>query len=346
MPRRPVEATMLQGHPFRVNATNFPRRRFLHLAGGAAALSAISRSAGAQTYPTRPVTMIVPFAAGGPTDVLARIITERIKSSLGQTVIIENIGGADGSIGVGRAVRARPDGYTISLGNMGSHLLNAALYSLPYDLLFDLAPISPVATSPLVLFARKTLPARDLNELIQWLKTNDGRASAAVSTVGERLTTIMFQQATGTQFAIIPYRGAAPAMQDLVAGQIDLFIDAPVQLSLVRAGNIKAFAVTSDTRLAVAPDIPTFAEMGRPAVSYSGWYGIFAPKGTPGEIIGKLNSAAVVALADPTVTTRIADLGMEVFSRQQQTPEMLGALQKANAEKWWPIVKEFGIKAE
>jgi tripartite-type tricarboxylate transporter receptor subunit TctC len=290
-----------------------PRRQFLQLAGGAPALLSVSRIAKAQTYPTRPVTMIVPVAAGGPVDVLGRIITEQMKSSLGQPVIIENIGGADGSIGVGRAVRARPDGYTISLGNMSSHLLNAALYSLPYDLLFDLAPISPVATTPLVLFAGKTLPARDLNELIQWLRSNDGRASAAVSTVGERLATIMFQRATETQFTIIPYRGAALAMQDLVAGQIDLFIDAPVQLPLVRAGNIKAFAVTSDARLAVAPDIPTFAEMGRPAISYSGWYGIFASKGTPRDIIGKLNAAAVVALADPAVTSRISDLGMGVF---------------------------------
>jgi tripartite-type tricarboxylate transporter receptor subunit TctC len=344
--RRPVEAAMLHGHPFRVNATKLLRRHFLRLAAGAAALPTVSTMSWAQTYPTRPVTMIVPFAAGGPTDVLARIITEQMKSSLGQPVIIENIGGADGSIGVGRAVRARPDGYTISLGNMGSHLLNAALYSLPYDLLFDLAPISAVATSPLVLFARKTLPARDLNELIQWLKTNDGRASAAVSTVGERLSTITFQRATGTQFAIIPYRGAAPAMQDLVAGQIDLFIDAPVQLPLVRAGNIKAFAVKSDTRLPIAPDIPTFAEMGRPAVSYSGWYGIFAPKGTPRDIVGKLNAAAVAALADPAVTSRIADLGMQLFPRQQQTPEALGALQKTNAEKWWPIIQESGIRAE
>jgi tripartite-type tricarboxylate transporter receptor subunit TctC len=269
-----------------------------------------------------------------------------MKRSLGQTIIIENIGGADGSIGVGRAVRARPDGYSISLGNMSSHLLNGAVYSLPYDLLFDLAPISPVATTPLVLFARRTLPARDLNELIQWLKTNDGTASAAISTVGERLATIMFQRATGTQFAIVPYRGAAPGMRDLVAGQIDLFFEGPIQLPLVRTGNIKAFAVTSDTRLAVAPDIPTFAEMGRPSVSHSGWYGIFAPKGTPRDIVGKLNAAAVVALADPAVTSRIADLGMGMFPSQQQTPEVLGALQKADAEKWWPIIKEAGIMAE
>jgi tripartite-type tricarboxylate transporter receptor subunit TctC len=323
-----------------------PRRQFLQLAGVAPALLSVSRIAEAQTYPTRPVTMIVPFAAGGPVDTLGRIITEGMKRSLGQTIIIENIGGADGSIGVGRAVRARPDGYSISLGNISSHLLNAAVYSLPYDLLSDLAPVSPVATTPLVLFARKTLPARDLNGLIQWLKTNDGRASAAISTVGEQLATIMFQRSTGTQFAIIPYRGAATGMQDLVAGQIDLFFEPPVQLPLVRAGNIKAFAVTSDTRLTVAPDIPTFAEMGRPAVSYSSWYGIFAPKGTPREIVGKLNAAAVAALADPAVTSRIADLGMGMFPRQQQTPEALGALQKVDAEKWWPIIKEAGIKAE
>jgi tripartite-type tricarboxylate transporter receptor subunit TctC len=324
----------------------FPRRRLLRLVAGAAALPAVSNMSWAQAYPMRPVTMIVPFAAGGPVDVLGRIITEQMKSSLGQPVIIENIGGADGSIGVGRAVRARPDGYTISLGNMSSHLLNAAFYSLPYDLLIDLAPISPVATTPLVLFARKTLPARDLKELVQWLKTNDGRASAAISTVGERLATIMFQRATGTQFAIIPYRGAAPAMQDLIAGQIDLFIDTPLQLPQVRAGNIKAFAVTSDARLAVAPDVPTFAEMGRPTVSYSGWYGIFAPKSTPRDIVGKLNAAAVVALADPLVMSRIVDLGTQLFPRQQQAPEALGALQKADAEKWWPIIQESGIRAE
>jgi tripartite-type tricarboxylate transporter receptor subunit TctC len=330
----------------RGNAMRLRRRQFLHLAAGVAALPAVSRIAGAQTYPTRPVTLIVPFAAGGPADVLGRMITEQMKNSLGQTIIIENVAGADGNIGLGRAARARPDGYTISIGNMSSYVLNAAVYSLTYDLLGDLVPVSPVATAPFVLFVRKTLPARDLSEFIQWLKTNTGRASAAAPTVYDRLLSILFQRATGTEFVMIPYRGSAPAMQDLVAGQVDLLIDSPIHFPLVRAGNIKAFAVTSDARLPVAPDIPTFAEMGQPALSTSSWYGIFAPKGTPTEIIGKLNLAVVDALGDPAVQSRIGDLGLGVFPRQHQTPEALGELRKIAAEKWSPIIKEAGIKAE
>jgi len=323
-----------------------PRRTFLHLAAGTAVLPVIPRIATAQTYPTRPITMIVPFAAGGTVDTVGRILIERMRATLGETIIIENFAGADGNIGLGRAARARPDGYTISIGNMSSYVLNAELYSLTYDLLGDLVPVSPVTTAPLVLFVRKTLPARDLNEFIQWLKTNNGRTSAAVATVYHRLMNISFQRATGTEFVIIPYRGSAPAMQDLVAGQIDLFIDAPIHFPLVRAGNIKAFAVTSDARLSVAPDIPTFAEMGRPVLSTSAWFGIFAPKGTPTDIIGKLNLAVVDALGDPAVQSRIGDLGLGVFPRQNQTPEALGELRKSAAAKWWPIIREAGIKAE
>jgi tripartite-type tricarboxylate transporter receptor subunit TctC len=224
--------------------------------------------------------------------------------------------------------------------------LNGAFYSLPYDVLNDFAPISPLVTTSVVFFARKMMPAKDLSELIAWLKTNPNKASVGTYTAGARLQTALFQKETGTQFIVVPYRGVAPAIQDLVAGQIDLSFAPPDYLPLVRAGSIKAYAVPSDRRLALAPEIPTFAEMGLPALSYSSWFGLFAPKGTPKDIIGKLNVAAVNALADPAVRSRLADLGGEIFPREQQTPEALGARVKADAEKWWPIIKELGIKAE
>jgi tripartite-type tricarboxylate transporter receptor subunit TctC len=324
---------------------NLARRRFLQVAVGAAALTAVSPVAWAQTYPTRPITMIVPFPAGGFFDAVGRTLAEQMRKSLRQPIIIENIGGADGSIGVGRAARARPDGYTINVGFKGS-VLNGAFYSLPYDVLNDFAPISPLATGPGVLFARKAMPPKDLRELIVWLQANPNKASAGIDTVSTRLITSFFQKEIGTQFTLVPYRGDAPAVQDLVAGQIDLLFSATDKLPLMRAGSIKAYAVTSDTRSALAPDVPTFRELGLPAVSWSGWIGLFAPKGTSRDIIGKLNAAVVEALADATVRSRLVDLGNEVFPREQQTPEALGALAKADAEKWWPIIKEFGIKVE
>jgi tripartite-type tricarboxylate transporter receptor subunit TctC len=326
---------------------NLPRRKFLQFAGAAAVAPAFSRVATAQTYPSRPITMIVPFAPGGPTDVAGRVLAGRMKDALGQPVIIENVAGANGSIAVGRAARARPDGYTIDLGVLSTHVLNGAFYSLPYDVLNDFEPISPLATVQYVLFARKTMPASDLNELIAWLKANPDKASAGVTLVSVELIVSRFQRETGTHFARVPYRGGAPAMQDLMAGQIDLLFDTLLQLPLVRSGNIKVYAVTSETRLAQAPDIPTFAEMGLPALSWPGsWYGFFAPRGTPKDTIGKLSAAAVETLADPAVQSRLADLGLEVFPRERQTPEALGALVKADAEKWWPLIKELGIKAE
>jgi len=323
-----------------------PRRQFLHLAAGAAALPAVSRIARAQTYPSRPITMIVPYPPGGPSDAGARVLAERIRGSLGQPIMIENVSGANGSVGTGRAARARPDGYTIDLGVISTHVLNGAFYSLPYDVLNDFLPISPLYTIAYILFGRKTMPATDLRELINWLKANPNGASAGVAATILHLVTAFFQRETATQFTFVPYRGGAPAMQDLVAGQIDLYFGTLDQLPLMRAGAIKAYAVTSDARSALAPDIPTFGEMGLSAVSLSGWYGLFAPKGTPGDIIGKLNAVAVEALADPEVRSRLADLGLETFPRDQQTPEALGALVKAGAEKWWPIIKELGIKAE
>jgi tripartite-type tricarboxylate transporter receptor subunit TctC len=323
-----------------------PRRQFLHLAAGAVALPAMSEIALAQAYPSRPITMIVPFAVGGATDVIARIVTERMRKSLGQSIIIENVGGADGSVGTGRAARAKPDGYTIINGLMESQVLNGAFYSLPYNVLNDFTPILPVVTFPYVLFAKKTISATNVNELIRLLKSNPGNAPAGIGSTGLRLLTAFFQKETGTQVTFVPYRGVAPAMQDLLAGQIDLMFTGPEQLPLVRAGSVKAYAVSSDVRLASDPDIPTFREMGLPALSYTTWAGFFAPKGTPKDIISKLNAAAVNALADPGVRSRFVDLGMDIVPRERQTPEALGALVKVDAEKWWPIIKEFGIKAE
>jgi tripartite-type tricarboxylate transporter receptor subunit TctC len=307
------------------------RHQFLQLAAGAAAIPAVSRIARAQTYPTRPITMIVPTAAGSPADVVGRVVAERMRVPLGQPIIIENVAGAEGSIGTSRAARARPDGYTLIRGFIGTHVLNGALYSLRYDVLNDFAPISPQATTPLVLFARSTMPAKDLHELIAWLKANPNKASAGIEAGGPHLLTVFFQKETGTRFALVPYRGSPT--HDLVAGQIDLLFDTPLQWPLVRAGSIKSYAVTSDTRSALAPDIPTFAEMGLPALSYSAWGALFAPKGTPRDIIGKLNAASVEALADPAVRSRFADLGSEIFPREQQTPEALSTMQKADIEK-------------
>jgi tripartite-type tricarboxylate transporter receptor subunit TctC len=323
------------------------RHHFLQLAASAAALPAVSPIALAQAYPSRPITMVVTVPPGSSLDATARVLAEPMRSSLGQPIIIENISGADGSIGTGRVARARPDGYTIELGGASTHMLNGAVYSLPYDVVNDFAPISPLVTLPDFLFARKTMPAKDLNELIAWLKANPNKASAGIATSYRRLITAFFQKETATQFTFVPYRGGPPAMQDLVAGQIDLLFYGVDQLPLVWAGSIKAYAVASDTRSSLAPDIPTFGEMGLPlSFSGAGWGGLFAPKGTPKEMIDLLNAATVQALTDPQVRSRLADLGFEIFPREQQTPEALGAFQKAQIEKWWPLIKEFGIKAE
>jgi tripartite-type tricarboxylate transporter receptor subunit TctC len=267
-----------------------------------------------------------------------------MRGSLGQSIIIENVGGADGSIATGRVARARPDGYTIELGIKSTHALNGALYSLPYDILNDFAPIAPLATNPLFLFTRKAIPGNNLNELIAWIKANPNIASAGISATTAHLITAFFKKETMTQFALVPYRGEAPAIQDLVAGQIDICLGTPLQLPLVRAGSIKAYAATSDTRSALAPDIPTFAELGLPSLSFSNWYALFAPKGTPKEIIDRLNAATVRALADPALQSRLIDLGDEIFPRERQTPEALSQLQKADAEKWWPVIKDLRIK--
>jgi tripartite-type tricarboxylate transporter receptor subunit TctC len=321
------------------------RRKFLHMAAGFAALPAVSRVARAQTYPTRPITMIVPNGAGGAFDSLARIVAERMKSSLGQPIIIENVSGADGTLGTARAVRAKPDGYTLSFGSVSTHLLNAAFYSLSYDLINDFVPVAALAATPVILYSRKDMQAKDLSELIIWLKANPGK-SAAITTAAIHLITAFFARETGTQFTLIPYRAGPTAAQDLLTGQIDLWFNPPNFLPLVRSGALKGYAVTSDVRLDVAPEIPTFAEAGLPALSFAGWYGLFVPKGTPKNIVANLNSAAIDALADPSARSRIIDLGMVVFRRDQQTPDALAAMRKVDAEKWRPLVRAFGIKGE
>jgi tripartite-type tricarboxylate transporter receptor subunit TctC len=347
--RRPPPRVNNRPHPKPPSSGQHPRRRFLALTAGAAALPAISRIGWAQSYPTRPITIMVPFPPGGATDVIARNLAERMKVSLGQQVIIENVTGAGGTIGTGRVARASPDGYTLSVANNGTHVTNGAAYALQYDVVNDFEPIALVSTTPYLLLGKKALPANDLNGLIAWLKDNPNKATQGHTGIGSpvHISGVAFQKETGTRFGFVPYRGGAPALQDVVAGQIDLLImDPTTSLPQVRAGLVKAYAVLAKVRLAAAPDIPTVDEAGLPSFYASLWHGLWVPKLTPPTIITKLNVAVVDALADPGVRARLADLGQEIFQRDQQTPEALRAFQKAEVEKWWPIIKEAGIKAQ
>ncbi|MDO8400288.1 MAG: tripartite tricarboxylate transporter substrate-binding protein [Bradyrhizobium sp.] len=303
--------------------------------------------AAAQTYPTRPVTMIVPFPAGGATDTLARFLAEQMRPILDQPVAIENVGGAAGSLGVGRAVRSAADGYTLSIGTSTTHMLTGGLYALPFDLLKDLDPIIQIGSEPLLIVGKKGLPADDLKGLIGWLKANPDTASVGIAGVGAtgHLTGISFQKETGTKFQFVPYRGNGPAMQDLLSGQIDFMIEPSSNFrSLLGAGSVKPFAITGRARLPSSPDIPTADEAGLSGFFASLWYGLWVPKDTPKDVVAKLNATMMQVLADPQVQKRFTELGIGITPSAQQSPEALRAFQKAEAERWWPIIKASNIK--
>jgi tripartite-type tricarboxylate transporter receptor subunit TctC len=307
-----------------------------------------SAGALAQTYPSRPITMIVPFPAGGATDTLGRFLAERLHDYLGQPIVIENVAGAAGTIGVARAVRSPADGYTLSIGTSTTHMLTGGLYQLPFDLLTDLEPIVHIGSEPLLIVGKKSLPPNDLAELIAYLRANPDTASVGIAGVGAtgHLAGISFQKATGTRFQFVPYRGNAPAMQDLLAGQIDFMIEPASNFrSLLRTGTVKPYAITDKSRLTSAPEVPTVDEAGLPGFHVSLWYGLWVPKSTANDIIAKLNAALVATLADPVVQKRFDELGVRITARDQQTPDALRSFQKAEAERWWPIIKAANITA-
>ena len=306
-------------------------------------------AAAAEDYPTRPITMIVPFPAGGATDTVARYLGERMRAILGQPVIIENVGGAAGSLGVTRAVRSAADGYTLSIGTSTTHMLTGGLYALPFDLLTDLEPVILIGSEPLLIVGKKSLPASDLNGLIGWLKANPDKASVGIAGVGAtgHLAGISFQKQTGTSFQFVPYRGNGPAMQDLLGGQIDFMIESASNFKgLLAAGSVKPFAITGLARLPSAPDIPTADEAGLKGFFASLWYGLWVPKATPKDVIARLNAMMSQILASPEVRERFDELGIQISPVDRQTPEALRALQKAEAARWWPIIKASGIRVD
>lgn len=310
----------------------------------------VPTAASAQNYPTRPISLVVPFAPGGLTDAIARVLVEGMREPLGQNVVIENVGGASGTIGTGRVVRAAPDGYTLLLGLWNTQVANGAIFtSLPFDIVNDLEPISLVGDAPMVYLAKKSMPAKTLKEFVAWLKANPNKATAGTSGSGAPSTLLhtLFKKQTGTQFEIIGYRGAGLVPQDLLSEQIDIAIlNTATSLPHVKSGAVKAYAVTSPNRLTLAPDIPTMAEAGYPELEFSIWAGLYAPKGTPKAIIEKLNQAVIAALDTPLVRERLVKQGVEIFPKDKLNPAALAAYQKADIEKWWPIIKEAGVKAQ
>jgi tripartite-type tricarboxylate transporter receptor subunit TctC len=315
----------------------------------ALALVAGAMTAHAQTFPSKPITINVPFAAGGPTDSLARAVSERMRQSLGQPVLIENVTGAGGTIGVTRAARAPADGYTISMGHLGTHVINGAIYPLPFDLINDLEPVILLGANPMLIVSKNALPAKNLKELIDWLKANQEKATIGTAGVGSgaHFSAVYFQSLIGTKVPYVAYRGTGPAIQDLVAGQIDVIIDqASNALPQVQGGRIRAYGVTDTKRLEADGSIPTVDEAGLPGYHISLWSALWVPKGTPKDIIAKLNAAAKEALADPAVKKRLHDVGVDIPPVAQQTPEALHALQKAEAAKWWPMIKAAGVKPQ
>jgi len=320
------------------------------IAAAAAALSLIAAApAQAQTYPTHPILMIVPLAPGGSTDVLGRIVAKGMSTALGQTVYVENTAGAAGTIGVTRAERSAPDGYTVLWGMWGTNVANGAIYNLDFDLLNDFEPIALVATQPFLIDARKTLPPTNLKELVAWLKQNGDKTTMGNSGVGSpsHVAGVLMQNMVGVKWQMVSYRSAGLATQDLLAGTIDILLDTPaVSLPHVKSGDLKTYAVTAKTRLAIAPDIPTTDEAGLAGYYFYFWHALWAPKGTPKDVIAKLNAAVQTTLADPETRQRLTDLAQDIYPPEQRTPEALHAFQKAEVDKWWPIIKAAGIKAE
>ena len=312
----------------------------------AAAIAACAGIASAQSWPSRPVTLIVPFPPGGSTDTAARLVAEGMRPALGQPVVIENVGGAGGTIAVGRVARAAPDGYTLDIGQWDTHV-GAILYPINFDLQKDFAPIGLLSVNPQLMIARKGFPADDLKGLVAWMKANPDKATFVDQNAAAKLTGILMMQATGTTVQFIPYRGAGPAMQAMLGGQVDLMVvQAAVTLPQARAGTVKILANLSPQRSAVVPGVATSDESGIPGLYASGWFGLFAPRATPKEVLARLNAAMVHALAEPKLKERFADLGLEVASREQQSPEGLAAFHKAEIDKWWPIIKAANIKVE
>src|ERR1700761_1643886 len=316
-----------------------------------AALAALLVTGGiarAETFPSHPITMVVPFSAGGPTDAMARILAERMRVTLGQNILIENVTGAAGSLGVGRGVRSPPAGYPISIGHLGTHVANGAIYNnLGYDLLTDLAPVVLLPSNPMVIVSNNSVPAKTLPELLAWLKAKPTPPTAGTAGAGSgsHIAGLYFENVTGIKLQYVPYRGTAPALTDLVAGQIDIIVDQTSNsISQVRAGTIRAYAVTADKRVDSAPEIPTTDEAGLPGFHMTLWSGFWVPRDTPKDIVAKLNGAAVEALGDPGVQKKLGDLGLDMPAKDQLTPAALGAWQKAEIAKWWPMIKAANVK--
>jgi tripartite-type tricarboxylate transporter receptor subunit TctC len=312
----------------------------------ALALWAAAAVVGAQTFPNRPVTLVSPFPPGGSTDTTARIIADAMRPTLGQTVVVENVGGANGSIALGRVARSAPDGYTIDIGQWDTHV-GAIIYPISFDLQKDFDPIGLMTLNPQLMIARKDFPAGNLKELVAYMKANPGKATLVEQTAAARLAGIQMQQSTGTTLTFIPYRGAGPAMQGMLGGQVDLMIlQAAAALPQARSGNVKILANLSPKRSSAIPQIPTSDESGLPGLYSVGWFGLFGPRGMPKEVVAKLNAAMVAALADPKVQARLTDLGLDVAPREQQSAEGLARFHKAEIDKWWPVIKAANIKVE
>jgi tripartite-type tricarboxylate transporter receptor subunit TctC len=324
------------------------RRHILTMAAGALALPAVSRTARAETFPSRPVTVIVPFAPGALNDIVARLLSDVMGKSLGQPVVVENLAGADGTIATTRVVRATPDGYTLIVGNWNTQVANSLIYSLQYDVTKDFEPVMLLPAAPMVLVAKKATAANDLKTFIAWLKANPDKASMGTAGVGSppHMLALLFRQRTETQFGLIPYRGAGPAMQDVIAGQIDAtFITVAPALPQIAAGSLKVFGLTAPKRMAAAPDIPTMDEAGLSNFYFSYWSGLYAPRGTPKDVVRALGATAVAAMNDPQVRRKLDAQAFVTPAADQQTPQALAELQRAEIAKWSPIIKDAGIKA-